>query len=150
MSPKLSRSIRQPAWSVARALPIIALLGGCVAGDMTAPTTAGTNLPAVGMSAGGFGFAVTARDWTYDQSWAPDFSSGTLQVGLVVAGYTHGSGQLSITDATGASVLSQNLASNIAAGNNTVIHGTAPFHVRVTTTAYSGIISLGINTATTP
>ena len=143
-----SRALHQVAWSITRPALLILALGRCVGADMVAPAAAATNMPAVGMSAGQFGFAVTARDWTYDQSFTPDLSSGTLQAGLVIAGYTKGTGQLLVTDATGTSVLAQSLAGNVAAGNNTVIHGTPPFHVRVTTSNYSGIISLGINAGT--
>ena len=149
MASPISRSFRQAGWNFACSLLLISALSGCVGSDSVSPTDAATNIPAVGMSDGGFGFAVTARNWTYDQSYTPDLSGGTLQVGLVIAGYTQGTGQLSVTDAAGTSIYSQNLAGNVAAGNNTVIHGTAPFHVRVTTTGYSGIISLGINTSTT-
>jgi hypothetical protein len=148
MASQISRSFRQASSNFARSLFLILALSRCVGGDTVAPDAA-TNIPAVGMSDGGFGFAVTARNWTYDQSYAPDLSGGTLQVGLVIAGYTQGTGQLSVTDAAGMSIYSQNLAGNVAAGNNTVIHGTAPFHVRVTTTGYSGIISLGISASTT-
>jgi hypothetical protein len=149
MTSAISRFIRRFGWSFARSLFVIAALSRCA--DANAPGTRDEffNMPVAGMNAGGFGFVVTARDWTYDQSYAPDLSGGTLQIGLVIAGYTRGTGQLSVTDASGASVFSQNLAGNLAAGNNTVIHGTAPFRVHVTTTGYSGIISLGINTATT-
>lgn len=144
-----SRSFRQLGSSIACSLFLIAALSRCA--DANAPGTRDVlfNMPVAGMDAGGFGFAVTARDWTYDQSYSPDLSGGTLQVGLVIAGYTRGTGLLSVTDASGASIFSQNLAGNLAAGNNTAIQGTAPFHVRVTTTGYSGIISLGINAGTT-
>ncbi len=39
----------------------------------------------------------------------------------------------------------QTLAGNVAEGNNAVVHGTPPFHVRVTTTGYTAIISVGIS-----
>ena len=149
MASPISRSFRQAGWNFARAAFVILVLSRCVGGDVVGTRDEGINTPAVGMSAGGFGFAVTARNWTYDQSYTPDLSGGTLQVGLVIAGYTQGTGQLSVTDAAGTSIYSQNLAGNVAAGNNTVIHGTAPFHVRVTTTCDSGTGSLGINTSTT-
>ena len=144
-----SRSLRQIGLSLACSLLLISGLSQCA--DANAPGTRDefVNMPVAGMDKGGFGFAVTARDWTFDQSYSPDLSGGTLQVGLVIAGYTHGTGLLSVTDASGSSIFSQSLAGNLATGNNTVIHGTAPFHVRVTTTGYSGIISLGINAGTT-
>ena len=149
MTAQYSRSFRQLGSSVACLLFLILGLSQCT--DSSAPGTRDEffNMPVAGMDKGGFGFAVTARDWTFDQSYSPDLSAGTLQIGLVIAGYTHGTGLLSVTDATGASIFSQSLAGNLAAGNNTVIHGTAPFHVRVTTTGYSGIVSLGINASAT-
>lgn len=149
MTPKLSLSHCRLGSSVLRSLFLVAALARCVAGDMTGPDVIGTNIPAVGMSGGEFGFAVMARDWTYDQSWVPDLAGGTLQVGLAITGYTRGNGQLSITDATGASVFSQSLAGNVASGNNTAIQGTPPFHVRIAASGYSGIISLGISPGTT-
>ena len=128
-----------------RSLLLVAALAGCAGTDMVGPGMVSTNIPAVGMSSGQFGFAVAARDWTYDQSYQPDLASGTLQIGLVIAGYTGGVGELSVTDASGASVFSQSLAGNLAEGNKIVAHGTAPFHVRVTTARYTGTISLGIS-----
>ena len=118
---------------------------------MTGPIMSGFNIPAVGMSNGQFGFAVTARDWSYDQSYAPDFAGGgTLQIGLVVAGYTTGTGTLTITDASGAAVFSQNLAGNVAEGNNATAYGAPPFSVHVATAHYTGTISVGISPAATP
>ena len=108
----------RPSWrggrAITRAFILVAALARCVATDMSGPGLSGANIPAVGMSAGQFGFAVTARDWTYDQSYAPELSSGTLQIGLVVAGYGAGTGTLMVTDASGSAVFSQSLAGNLA------------------------------------
>jgi hypothetical protein len=133
-----------------QAVVLAGAVAGCVGTDMFGPTTAASNIPVVGMSDGEFGFAIVASDWTYDQSFAPALTADTLQIGMVVAGYTAGTGTLAITDASGASVFSQNLAGNIAEGGSTTVHGTAPFHVRVTTSRYSGTISLGISPAAPP
>ncbi len=88
----------RPRWGTvgacARSVLLIAALARCAGTDMAGPGTLGSNIPAVGMENGHFGFAVTARDWTFDQSYAPGFATGTLQIGLVVAGYTGGTGQL--------------------------------------------------------
>ena len=90
-----------------RALMLFGAVTGCAGTDMVGPGTVGSNIPAVGMNDGQFGFAVVASDWTYDQSFAPELGSSALQVGLVVAGYTAGAGALTITDASGASVFSK-------------------------------------------
>ena len=144
-----ARRWSRSAGARACSLAVLATLASCVATDMTG-TRPDTNIPVVGMSDGQFGFAIAARDWTADQVYSPELTSSSLQVGLVVAVYSGGTGTLAITDAGGASVFSQNLAGNIAEGGSTTVHGTAPFHVRVTTSRYTGTISLGISPASTP
>lgn len=129
---------------------LVVAFARCIAADMSGPTASGANVPVVGMSDGQFGFAVTARDWTYDQSYSPNLSGGTLQIGLVVEGYTTGTGTLAVTDATDASVFAQNLAGNVAEGNRVTVHGTPPFRVHVATSHYTGTISVGIAPATAP
>jgi len=130
-----------------QAIVLAGALAGCVGRDMLGPTAPASNIPVVGMSDGEFGFAIAARDWTYDQSFVPELASNALHVGMVVAGYTGGTGTLTITDSTGASVFSRDLAGNIAEGASTTVHGTPPYHVRVTTARYSGTISVGISPA---
>lgn len=146
MTLAVARPWSRSAGAFAFSLALLAILARCVATDMTG-TGAGSNIPVVGMSDGQFGFAIAAHDWTSDQSYAPDLAGNTLQIGLVVAVYSGGTGVLTITDASGSPVFSQNLAGNIAEGGSTTVHGTAPFHVRVTTSRYSGTISLGIGPA---
>ena len=106
-----------------------------------------TNTPAVGMNAGQFGFAVTARDWTFDHTYTPGLTAGTLEIGLVVAGYTGGTGLVTITDADNVVVFNQTLAGNTANGNNLQATGKAPFKIQIVANDYSGLVSLGINGA---
>lgn len=138
------------AGGCAGSLALVAVLAGCAGTDMVGPGNAGSNIPAVGMNDGQFGFAVAARDWTSDQDYAPALVGGTLQIGLVIAGYTSGAGELTVTDSSGTSVFSQSLAGNVAEGSNAVAYGTPPFHVRVATTRYTGMISVGISAAVPP
>ena len=149
MTLAVARSWSRSAGALACSFALLATLASCVATDMTG-TGGGSNIPVVGMSDGQFGFAIAARDWTSDQSYAADLAGNTLQIGLVVAVYSGGTGAVTITDASGSSVFSQNLAGNIAEGGSATVHGTAPFHVRVTTSRYSGTISLGISPAAPP
>ena len=96
------------------------------------------------MDPGHFGFAVTARDWSADETYSPDFGSGSLEVGLAVTAYGGGTGQLTITDADGVDVFMHNLTGTVAQGNS-VVSGRAPFQVHVRANRYSGIVSLGVS-----
>ena len=130
---------------IARAIVAAALLSvGCVAGDPLGPPGPGANIPAVGMSPGEFGFAITARDWTSDQTYTPELATGALQVGFAVVGYRGGTGHVTVTDADGAIAFNRDLAGNVAQGSS-VVHGRAPFRVRVAASGYTGLIALGVN-----
>jgi hypothetical protein len=103
-----------------------------------------TNFPAVALDPGQFGFAITARDWTYDQTYSPALASGTLQVGMGVV-YSDGTGSVTITDADNVVIFDQTLATNVASGTNVLVSGKAPFSVRVVASDYTGVISIGVN-----
>lgn len=103
-----------------------------------------TNFPAVALNPGQFGFAITARDWTFDQTYSPALASGTLQVGMGVV-YSDGAGSVTITDADNVVVLNQTLATNIASGTNVTVSGRAPFTVRVVASHYTGVVSIAVN-----
>lgn len=134
--------------TILRSVLLLAVLAGCD-GGLFDPFAAGANVPAVGMSPGHFGFAITARRWTSDQSWAPDLSTEPLRVGLAVAGYAGGKGQLTIAGGDGVVVLARDLAGNLAEGNEIVVHGQPPFRIRIVAESYTGIISLGVDASAT-
>lgn len=129
---------------VRQAVPLIALVLAACSGDLMNP---GTNTPAVGMNPGQFGFAISARSWTSDQTYEPDFSVNALQIGLAISGYDGGTGQLTITDADGAVAFSQSLAGNVAQGSNFTVTGRPPFRIRIAAANYTGVIALGVNSA---
>ena len=103
------------------------------------------NIPAVGFNPGQFSFAVTARNWTFDNTYSPNFGAGTLNVGMAITGYSGGDGLVTMTDADNAVVFNQTLAGNVANGTNITVSGKAPFKVRIVANNYTGIVSLGVN-----
>ena len=105
----------------------------------------GENTPTVGLDPGQFGFAVTARHWTFDNSYAPVIDRGTLKVGLAINGYSGGDGLVTITDADNTVLFNQTLAGNIATGTNVTVTGKPPFKVRIVANNYTGNIALGVN-----
>ena len=105
----------------------------------------GENIPTVGINPGQLGFAVTARHWTFDNTYSPIIDSGTLDVGMAITGYSGGDGLVTITDADNAIVFNQTLAGNIATGISKTVSGKPPFKVRIVANDYTGIIALGVN-----
>lgn len=109
------------------------------------------NIPAVGFNPGQFGFAVTARNWSFDNTYAPDNlyspASGPrpLDVGMAITGYSGGDGLVTITDGVNAVVFNQTLAANVANGTHTTVSGMAPFKVHIVATNYTGVVTLGVN-----
>ena len=120
------------------------LAAACSPSDYVGPGGYNANIPVVGANPGQFGFAVTARGWTSDQTYTPDLSTGSLQVGLSIVGYGGGTGVIAVTDADDAAVFSRSLAGNVAEGS-TVVHGRPPFRVRISATGYTGVVALGVN-----
>ncbi len=126
---------------------LLALVAGACTTDVTGLAGTGVNTPAVGLTPGQFGFAVTARAWTADQRYSPDLGLGPVQVGLTVSGYAGGRGQVTITDAGEATVFEADLAGNVAQGSNATVRGRAPFRVRVAASGYTGTVALGVTAA---
>ena len=105
----------------------------------------GENIPAFAFNPGQFTFAVTARDWTYDNTFSPSLGGGTLNVGMGITGYSGGDGLVTITDADNAVVFNQTLAGNIANGTSITVSGRAEFKVRIVANDYTGIVTLHVN-----
>ena len=103
------------------------------------------NVPSFGLNPGQFAFTVTARDWTYDNTFSPSLGAGTLNVGMAITGYSGGDGLVTITDADNVVVFNQTLAGNVANGTNIAVSGRAEFKVRIVANDYTGIVSLGVN-----
>jgi hypothetical protein len=108
------------------------------------------NTPAIGFNSVQFTFAVTARNWSFDNTYQPDnlysidATRGGLDVGIAITGYSKGAGLVTITDADNAVVLSQTLAGNVAAGTHIAVSGRIPFKVRIAANHYTGIVTLGV------
>ena len=105
----------------------------------------GENTPTFGFNPGQFAFAVTARNWTFDNTYSPSLGGGTLNVGMAITGYSGGDGLVTITDADNVVVFNQTLAGNVANGTNITVSGKAEFKVRIVANDYTGIVSLGVN-----
>ena len=105
----------------------------------------GGNIPDVEFNPGQFTFAVTARDWFYDNTFSPSLGGGTLNVGMGITGYSGGDGLVTITDADNAVVFNQTLAGNIANGTSITVSGKAEFKVRIVANNYTGIVTLHVN-----
>lgn len=103
------------------------------------------NVPVVGINPEQFGFSVTARHWTFDNTYAPTIDGGTLNVGMAISEYSGGDGVVTITDADNAVLFNQTLAGNVANGSNLTVSGKPPFKVRIVAHDYTGIVILGVN-----
>jgi hypothetical protein len=129
-------------------LAALALLVGCEVATSTDPSKdpgllPGVNTPAVGVTPTGFGFAVQARDFTYDQTYGPTVQQATIGVGISVANYTHGMALIEVRDAAGTLVFAQRISGNVAQGNTTA-SGTAPFTIHVAFDRFSGLVAIGV------
>ena len=137
------------------ALLAVVSLGGCVAevsvgpyddrdGDKHDPTPGmATNSPIVGVSEQGLGFVVRARDFSADERYGPLVRTSSVSVATTLFGYGGGTATVEVRDATGAVVMQQELAGNVAQGNATV-RGTAPFTVALTFRRFTGSLSLAV------
>jgi len=118
------------------------VLAGCAACSDTLDF--GTNFPAVALNPGQFGFAITASDWTFDQSYPPAIATGSVQVGMGIV-YSDGTGSVTITDGDNVVIFNQTLATNVASGTNVTVSGKAPFTVHIAASRYTGVVSLAVN-----
>jgi hypothetical protein len=125
------------------AAALAAALVACNLETSTGPIGAGVNTPSVGVTTQGLGFAVQARDFTFQQVYSAPAEGDSLGVGLSVAGYGGGTVLLEIVDHAGTAILSQQVAHNIAQGQNTV-GGTPPYRVRLEFAHFTGAFALGI------
>lgn len=131
------------------AAAVLPTLGACVFADVTEPvttvTTSAANTAVVGNTGGAFGYALQARAYSADTSYAPALtpSASSITVGLAVASYGGGTGRIQIADATGAVVYAAALEGTVAQGS-TVVRGRAPYVVRLAFDHFSGSVSLGI------
>ena len=126
-------------------LAFASLASGCYVdiSDPAGSTFDGTNVPVVGLSTDGLGYALKAKDFTSDQQYGPLLQTAAISVGTAVAGYTRGSAILEIRDATGSLVLQQSVTSNIAQGNS-LVRGSPPFKVTLSFRGFSGTFTLGV------
>lgn len=124
---------------VAAAVSILA----CDPGSSTIIDTTGVNMPSVGNQPNAFAFAVLADGLTLDRTYQLTFTSDSSDVGLTVAGYVGGTGSLELRDATGATILTRALDSNIAEGSAGQRIG-RPASARIRFTGYSGTVAIGI------
>jgi hypothetical protein len=90
-----------------------------------------------------FSFAVQARDFTFEQSYASPTRGDSLAVSLAVVSYGGGTALLEIRDSAGGALLQQTVEQNIAAAQTTV-HGTPPYAVHVRFTGFGGLFALAV------
>lgn len=104
----------------------------------------GANTPTVGLNPGQFIFAVTARHWTFDNTYSPNLGAATINVAMAIT-YSDGDGLVTITDADNAVVFNQTLAGDVATGTNITVSGKQPFKVRIVANDYTGVFTLDVN-----
>jgi hypothetical protein len=127
---------------------LLAVVAGC--SEVAEPKDVGPeNIPAIALTPGQFVFAVTARKWSFDNTYQPENfysidSRGGVDVGMAVAGYSGGSGLVTVTDGDNVVVFAQTLAENLPDGTHLAVSGKLPFKVHVEANNYTGIVSLSV------
>jgi hypothetical protein len=136
-----------------RLLPTILIASattGCIvditSSDDTKQITDGSNIPVVGVSADGLGYALRARGFTSAEQYGPVVHTKSASVVTAVIGYTAGSAVIEIRDASSAVVMQQTITNNLAQAS-TVVRGTPPFKVSLSFQHFSGAFSLAVGPA---
>jgi hypothetical protein len=128
---------------------VLAVAAGCSEVVDFGPFGSGENIPTVGDNPGHFVFGVTARNWTFDKTYAadnlysPNPDHGTLDIGMAIT-YSGGDGLVTITDVANAVVFNQTLAGNVANGTIITVSGKPPFQVRILANNYTGVVILDV------
>ena len=126
--------------------PAAALLlaTACVSLDDNTTGPGSVNTPVVGAAGQGVSFTVSARGFTFDQTYQGPAAGDSIAVGLVVSGYGGGSALVEIVDGNTAKQLSLPVTGNLVQGQSTEVHGTPPYQLHVKFTNFTGVFVLGV------
>ena len=95
------------------------------------------NSPAVSATSSGFGFAVLASNFAFDDEYVTSIQSSDLRLSIALSQYGGGTARVEVRDAANAIAFAQQYSGNVAQSIADV-HGTAPFRVHLTFSNFNG------------
>src|SRR4051812_17703723 len=125
-------------------ISVVAATTACIV-DINAPGSTNHNIdipavansPAVAASSSGFGFAVLASNFAFDDEYVTTIASSDLRLTIALSQYGGGMARVEIRDAGNTIVFAQQYSGNVAQSIADV-HGTAPFRVHLSFSTFNG------------
>lgn len=121
------------------------LFSSCKKNEITDPEIPiVTYNPSVGNTAESFGYAATVSNLTISDEYTLKFSGSSLNIGLVISGYSTGSVQVQVIAKDGQIVFDRTSNSNTVQGS-TLVPTSLLDKVKIKYSIFTGVVSFGIN-----